>query len=192
MYPSYTSIYHAIPSYDGICEYMSGYQGVRIPDANAHTFFTFDIVYRYRRYSIRIDIKCHTTRFRRWHTVDIEGHEKDCRYRSLVSSISIKHPSISYNDIVYDIEDLSHVRYQRFCYIISGSIIMTRYRIRYSIHPMSFTAERKLPLRRRHHAAAEESQRHKPWIPAPSFCAIPQLDDDEPWSTEIWRGKVLP
>jgi hypothetical protein len=31
-YPSYTSIYHAIPSYDGICEYMSGYQGVRIPD----------------------------------------------------------------------------------------------------------------------------------------------------------------
>ncbi len=32
MYPSYTSIYHAIPSYDGICEYMSGYQGVRIPD----------------------------------------------------------------------------------------------------------------------------------------------------------------
>ncbi len=27
MYPSYTSIYHAIPSYD-----MSGYQGGRIPD----------------------------------------------------------------------------------------------------------------------------------------------------------------
>ncbi len=34
MYPSYTSIYHAIPSYDGICEYMSGYQGVRIPDVH--------------------------------------------------------------------------------------------------------------------------------------------------------------
>ena len=33
MYPSYTFIYHSIPSYDGICEYMSGYQGVRIPDA---------------------------------------------------------------------------------------------------------------------------------------------------------------
>ena len=32
MYPSYTFIYHSIPSYDGICEYMSGYQGVRIPD----------------------------------------------------------------------------------------------------------------------------------------------------------------
>jgi hypothetical protein len=50
-----------------------------------------------------------------------------------------------------------------------------RYRIRYSIHPMSFTAERKLPLRRLHHACAEESQRHVPWIPAPSFCAIPHL-----------------
>jgi hypothetical protein len=35
MYPSYTSIYHAIQSYDGICEYMSGYQGVRIPDSDA-------------------------------------------------------------------------------------------------------------------------------------------------------------
>ncbi len=35
LYPSYTSIYHAIPSswYDGISRYMSGYQGVRIPDA---------------------------------------------------------------------------------------------------------------------------------------------------------------
>ncbi len=51
-----------------------------------------------------------------------------------------------------------------------------RYRIRHSMHPMSFTAERKLPLPRRHHAGAEESQRHETWIPAPSFCAIPQLD----------------
>jgi hypothetical protein len=34
MYPSYAFIYHSIPSYDGIGdEYMSGYQGVRIPDA---------------------------------------------------------------------------------------------------------------------------------------------------------------
>ncbi len=37
MYPSYTSIYHAIPSYDGISRYMSGYQGVRIPDAVTQT-----------------------------------------------------------------------------------------------------------------------------------------------------------
>jgi hypothetical protein len=49
-------------------------------------------------------------------------------------------------------------------------------RIRYSIHPMSFTAERKLPLSRRRHAGAEGSQRHETWIPAPSCCAIPQLD----------------
>ncbi len=34
---------------------------------------------------------------------------------------------------------------------------------------MSFTAERKLPLPRPHYACAEESQRHVPWIPAPSF-----------------------
>jgi hypothetical protein len=32
MYPSYTFIYLYIPSYDGICRDMSGYQGVRIPD----------------------------------------------------------------------------------------------------------------------------------------------------------------
>jgi hypothetical protein len=53
-----------------------------------------------------------------------------------------------------------------------------RYRIRYSIHPMSesFTAERKLPLPRRHHAGAEGSQHHEPWIPSPSSCGIPQLD----------------
>jgi hypothetical protein len=32
IYPSYTSIYQHIPSYAGILRYMSGYQGVRIPD----------------------------------------------------------------------------------------------------------------------------------------------------------------
>jgi hypothetical protein len=36
MYPSNNFIYHSIPSYDGICEYMSGYQGVRIPDECRH------------------------------------------------------------------------------------------------------------------------------------------------------------
>ncbi len=51
-----------------------------------------------------------------------------------------------------------------------------RYRLRYSIHPMSFTVERKLPLPRLHHAGAEESQRHEPWTTAPSFCGISQLD----------------
>ena len=61
---------------------------------------------------------------------------------------------------------------------IEGHVIIyrVRYRIRYSIHPTSFTAERKLLLPRLHHACAEDSQRHVPWIPAPSFCAIPQLD----------------
>jgi hypothetical protein len=54
-------------------------------------------------------------------------------------------------------------------------IYWVRYRIRYSIHPMSFTADRKHPLPWLHHACAEESQRHVPWIPAPSFCAIPHL-----------------
>ncbi len=34
MYPSYTSTYQDIPSYDGIWRYMSGYQGVRIPDGS--------------------------------------------------------------------------------------------------------------------------------------------------------------
>ena len=34
MYPSYTLIYHSIPSYDGIWRYMSGYQVGRIPDEN--------------------------------------------------------------------------------------------------------------------------------------------------------------
>jgi hypothetical protein len=47
-----------------------------------------------------------------------------------------------------------------------------RYRIRYSTHTKSFTTERKLPLCRLHHACAEESQCHVPWIPAPSFCSI--------------------
>ncbi len=32
MYPSYTSIYQHVQSYDCIWRYMSGYQGVRIPD----------------------------------------------------------------------------------------------------------------------------------------------------------------
>ena len=41
---------------------------------------------------------------------------------------------------------------------------------------MSFTAAQKLRLPRTHHACAEESQRHVPWIPTPSSCAIPQLD----------------
>jgi hypothetical protein len=79
------------------------------------------------------------------------------RYRMLISY------TISKVNLTFDIE--GHV-----------IIYRARYRIRYSIHPTSFTAERKLLLPRLHHACAEDSQRHVPWIPAPSFCAIPQLD----------------
>jgi hypothetical protein len=61
---------------------------------------------------------------------------------------------------------------------VEGYVIKYRGRCRkrYSTHPMSFTAERKLPLPRLHHVGAKESPRHEPWIPAPSFCGIPQLD----------------
>jgi hypothetical protein len=54
---------------------------------------------------------------------------------------------------------------------IEGFVIKyrVRYRIQYSIQPMSFTAKRKLLLPRLHHAGAEESQRHEPWIPSPFF-----------------------
>jgi hypothetical protein len=46
MYPSYTSIYHAIPSYDGISRYMSGYQGVRIPDVSLISWYlmNYDLI----------------------------------------------------------------------------------------------------------------------------------------------------
>jgi hypothetical protein len=131
--------------------------------------------------------------------VDIEG----IRYRrshfsiSKVTSFDIDgdKPSISkVMNTVVDIE-VTYLRYRiyidRYRMLISymiSKVFLTfdfegyvikyrgRYRIRYSIHPMSFTAERKLPLPRLHHAGAEESQRHKPWITAPSFCGIPQLD----------------
>ena len=84
--------------------------------------------------------------------------------------------SISCFDIVYDIGGFSHNRYRVLIVRYRTSEYRNRYSIRYCIHPMSFTAERKLPLPRRLHAGAEGSQRHEPWIPAPSFCAIPQLD----------------
>ncbi len=71
---------------------------------------------------------------------------------------------MSYHDIVYDIEGF-------LTFDIEGHV-GCRYRIRYSIHPMSFTAERKLPLSRRHHAGAEGSQLHGPWILVPKTVAL--------------------
>ena len=56
------------------------------------------------------------------HTIYIEGHERANRYRSFKFSISTKNSSISYYDIVYDIEGLFHVRYRRS---LLGSISYT-------------------------------------------------------------------
>ncbi len=175
--------------YVGICRniMLSGYQIIWIlatpissvgPSISSETFdiqdfdikCSFDIDVFYIRYRISIsevfDIEGHTIRYRRCQTVYIEGHKQDYRYRRFVSLISIIKQSISYVDkafLTFDIE--GHIKRYR-----------GRYRIRYSIRPMLFTAERKLPLPRRNHSGAEESQRHEPWIPAPSFCGIPQLD----------------
>ncbi len=99
-------------------------------------------------------------------------------------------------NMVVDIE-VSSVRYRLYidrycnnCMLISYTMLKVflafeiegyvtqyrvRYRIRYSIHPMSFTAERKLPLPRLHHAGAEGSQRHEPWTRAPSFAELCSL-----------------
>jgi hypothetical protein len=96
--------------------------------------------------------------------VDIEV--SSLRYRTL----NVRDPmlilyTISKVFLTFDIEGHGHVTKYR-----------GRYRIRYGTHPMAFTAERKLPLPRLHHAGIEESQRHEPWIHAPSFCGIPQLE----------------
>jgi hypothetical protein len=149
-----------------------------IEDFDIECSFNIDVFYTRYRISISkvFDIEGHTTRYRRRHTIDIKGYEKDCRCRSFVSTISNINHSISYLDIVsiskafltFDI-DCYVVRYRTLEYLV-------RYRIQCSIDPMAFTAERKLPLPRRHHAAADESQRHEPWIPATSFCGSPQLD----------------
>jgi hypothetical protein len=106
---------------------------------------------------------------------DIEGHNS--RYRKSRNGISIsKFHIFRYRPKI--------LRYRiMISYTISKAFLTFdieghyrgRYRIRYSIHPMSFTAERKLPLPRLHHAGAEGSQHHEPWIPAPSSCAMPQL-----------------
>jgi hypothetical protein len=134
-------------------------------------------------------------------TFDIEEIDIECsfdidvlhlRYRMSISKVFDIESISKVMDRVVDIE-VSCLRYRtntlRNCMLISYTIFLTFdieghviiywfwYRIQYSIHPMSFTAERKLPLPRLHHACGEESQQHVPWIPALSFPAIPQLDD---------------
>jgi hypothetical protein len=59
-------------------------------------------------------------------------------------------------------------------FVIKGHVItyLVQYRIQYSIQPMPFTAERKLPLPRFYHSCAE---RHVPWIPAESCTLFAQF-----------------
>ncbi len=52
MYSSYNSIYRHIPSYDVICRYMVGYQGVRISDVR---FNDIIMIYDFA-YDTRYDI----------------------------------------------------------------------------------------------------------------------------------------
>jgi hypothetical protein len=134
--------------------------------------FSFDIVYRYRTCSISRVTFLDIRRSRKGKSISkfriFRCRPKILRYCIMISYTISKAFFISYTIskafFTFDSDIEGH-------YPSRG-----RYRIRYSIHPMSFTAERKLPLPRRHHAGAEGSQRHEPWIPAPSFCAIPQLD----------------
>jgi hypothetical protein len=111
---------------------------------------------------------------------DIEGHQP------LISKVMIRVVDIEVSSFRYRLNIVRHrmlisytISKVNLTFDIEGHAIIcrVRYRIRYST-PMSFTAERKLPLPRAglHHAGTEESQRHEPWIPAPSFCGIPQLD----------------
>ena len=81
--------------------------------------------------------------------------KQGCRYRSFVTSIS--NIIIRYRALISTTISKAFLTFD-----IEGHVIKyrVRYRIRYSIHPISFTAERKLPLPRLHHACAEESQRH--------------------------------
>jgi hypothetical protein len=108
---------------------------------------SFDIDVSHLRYGMSIskvfDIEGLIIRYRRSQTFDIEGHAQGCRYRDFMPSMSNIKRSISHVDIVYDIEGF-------LTFDIEGHFItyQVRYRIRYSIHPMSFTVERKHPASR--------------------------------------------
>ncbi len=130
----------------------------------------------YRRLRYRMPI-----RYRRFAPsisyVDSEG----VRYRRSYCSISkMTKPSMSKvmnRDVGIEVSCLRYrtniIRYRILILYTISKVFLTfdiegyvikyrgRYRKRYNIHPMSFTAERKLPLPRLHHAGAEESQRHE-------------------------------
>ncbi len=145
--------------------------------SNAHlisTFCTFDIIRRYRRCLISkvtlFDIEGDKPSISKVMNRVVDFEVSCLRYRLYIKRY---HMSISYMILKVTVF---------LTFGIEGHVIKYhdrgRYCIRYSIQPMSFTAERKLPLPWLHHACAVESQRHEPWIPspAPSFCGIPQLD----------------
>ncbi len=72
-----------------------------------------------------------------------------------------------------NIEGLSDVQYRRSCHNISGSISYTIYP---SPIPNGIHCGAEAPFAQAESRLRQESQRHMPWIPAPSFCAISQLD----------------
>jgi hypothetical protein len=149
------------------------------PDIECRTFdIDQNIRYRILRYRMLIDIDVFFNRYRISisEVFDIEGHIPS------ISKVTKGQIDIEVSNFRYRLKIL---RYRiMISYTISKAFLTFdieghyrgRYRIQYSIHPMPFTAERKLPLPRRHHAGAEGSQHHEPWIPSPSSCGIPQLD----------------
>ncbi len=162
-----------------------------IEDFNIVCSFDIDVLHLRYRISISkvFDIKGLKVRYRRSPTFESRLR---CRTSITASPISRLHDS--------DIEQthLNIVCRHRILYRRSHwrsiSKVMSykwgRYRIRYSTQPISFTAEQKLPLPRLYHSCAEESQRHVSWIPAESCTLF--LRNSTAYSTEIWRGKVLP
>jgi hypothetical protein len=191
---------HVMTSHDKSVSYhVSGFQMGSLreaqhldpwhPDIECRTFdIEGHVRYRILRYRMHI-------RYRRFpHSIsyiDIEG----VQYRRLQPSISYSlklryrrsiagYPISRFNNFDIDTSRIDivcryRIRYRRngdIRYRRSCHVYRVRYRTRYCKLPMSFTAAQKLCLPRTHHACAEESRRHVPWIPAPSSCAIPQLD----------------
>ena len=134
---------------------------------------------RYRRFAHSISyIDIEGVRYRRLQPSI--SYRLKLRYRRSIAGFPIsKLNNFDIDTTHFDIVCRYRIRYRRFSdirYRRSCHVYRVRYRTRYCTLPMAFTAAQKLCLPRTRHACAEESQRHVPWIPAPSFCAIPQLD----------------
>jgi hypothetical protein len=146
-------------------------------DSNAHSILTF-LHLRYRYMVFDIEGLLNGVRYRRSHYSISKVTNLRSKVMNRVADIEVSCLRYRTNTIRYRMLISYTISKVFLTFDIEGHVITyrIRYRIRYSIHPMPFTAERKLPLPRLHHACAEESQRHVPWIHAPSFCAVPQLD----------------